>query len=125
MAVDPVRYLIMPRVAAGIIMLPMITAVSDFIAIFGAYLVAVNFVHLTPDTFMNGFKQFFVLGDFLSGLAKSAVFGGIISVMGCYHGFFTTGGAQGVGMSTTRAVVSAAVLILVADYVMATLLFQL
>lgn len=125
MAVDPARYLIMPRVAAGILMLPVITAVSDFIAIFGAFLVAVSFVHLSSDTFMNGFKQFFTLGDFLSGLIKSTAFGAIITVMGCYHGFFTTGGAQGVGMSTTRAVVSAAVLVLIADYVMATLLFQL
>ncbi len=125
MAVDPVRYLIMPRVAAGIIMLPMITAISDFIAIFGAFLVAVGFVHITPDMFMNGFKQFFSLNDFFSGLAKSAVFGAVISVMGCYHGFFTSGGAQGVGLSTTKAVVSAAVLILIADYLMATLLFQL
>lgn len=125
MAVDPIRYLVMPRFAAGLIMLPVITALADFIAIFGALLVAVNLVGVETETFMNGFKQFFVLSDFFSGLAKAAVFGAIISVMGCYHGFFTTGGAQGVGISTTRAVVSAAVLILVADYVMATLLFQI
>jgi phospholipid/cholesterol/gamma-HCH transport system permease protein len=65
------------------------------------------------------------LSDFLSGLVKATGFGAIISIMGCYHGFFATGGAQGVGVSTTRAVVSAAVLILVADYVMATLLFRI
>jgi len=125
MAVDPMRYLVMPRLAAGIIMLPIITALADFIAIFGALLVAVSLVGVETETFMNGFKQFFLLSDFFSGLSKAAVFGAVISIMGCYHGFYATGGAQGVGMSTTRAVVSAAVLILVADYVMATLLFQI
>jgi len=125
MAVDPVRYLVMPRLAAGLIMLPLITALADFIAIFGAMVVAVNLVGVETETFWNGFKQFFKLSDFFSGLAKATVFGGIISTMGCYHGFFTSGGAQGVGVSTTRAVVSAAVLILVADYVMATILFRI
>ncbi len=125
MAVDPIRYLVMPRFGAGIIMLPIITALADFIAIFGALMVAVSLVGVETETFMNGFKQFFLLSDFFSGLAKAAVFGAIISIMGCYHGFYTTGGAQGVGLSTTRAVVSAAVLILVADYVMATILFQI
>jgi len=125
MAVDPIRYLVMPRFAAGVIMLPIITALADFIAIFGALIVAVNLVGVQTETFMNGFKQFFALSDFFSGLSKAGVFGAIISLMGCYHGFFTTGGAQGVGISTTQAVVSAAVMILVADYVMATLLFQI
>jgi len=125
MAVDPIRYLVMPRFAAGIIMLPIITAVADFIAIFGALIVAVNLVGVETETFMNGFKQFFTLRDFFSGLAKAAVFGGVVSFMGCYHGFSAEGGAQGVGAATTRAVVSAAVMILVADYIMATLLFQI
>jgi phospholipid/cholesterol/gamma-HCH transport system permease protein len=125
MAVDPIRYLVMPRFAAGIVMLPIITALADFIAIFGALIVAVSLVGVETETFMNGFKQFFTLSDFFSGMVKAAGFGAIISIMGCYHGFFTTGGAQGVGASTTRAVVSAAVMILVADYVMATLLFRI
>jgi phospholipid/cholesterol/gamma-HCH transport system permease protein len=125
MAVDPIRYLAMPRLAAGIIMLPIITALSDFIAIMGAMVVAVNLVGVETETFINGFKQFFQLADFVSGLTKATVFGAIISLMGCYHGFYAQGGAQGVGLGTTRAVVSAAVMILVADYLMATLLFRL
>jgi len=125
MAVDPMRYLVMPRLVAGIVMLPVITALADFIAIFGALLVAVSLVGVETETFMNGFKQFFRLSDLFSGLIKAATFGGIISIMGCYHGFFATGGAQGVGAATTRAVVSAAVMILIADYIMATLLFQI
>ena len=125
MSVDPIRYLVMPRFAAGIVMLPIITALADFIAIFGALIVATSLIGVETETFMNGFKQLFKLSDFFSGLVKATAFGGIISIMGCYHGFFTTGGAQGVGASTTRAVVSAAVMILIADYVMATLLFRL
>jgi phospholipid/cholesterol/gamma-HCH transport system permease protein len=125
MAVDPVRYLVMPRFAAGLFMLPLLTLMADFIAMVGALLVSVSLVGIESETFMNGFKQLFKLFDLFSGLAKATAFGAIISIMGCYHGFTTNGGAQGVGQSTTQAVVSAAVLILVADYVMATLLFQL
>jgi len=125
MAVDPIRYLVMPRFVAGIVMLPIITALADFIAIFGALIVAISLVGVEAETFMNGFKQFFKLSDLFSGLLKAAAFGGVISIMGCYHGFSATGGAQGVGAATTRAVVSAAVLILIADYVMATLLFRI
>ena len=125
MAVDPVRYLVMPRFAAGIIMLPVLTVLSDFIAMAGAMIVAVNLVGMENETFINGFKQFFLLSDFYSGLIKAAVFGAIVSLMGCYHGFYTEGGAQGVGVSTTQAVVSAAVLVLVSDYLMATILFRI
>jgi len=125
MSVDPIRYLVMPRFVAGVFMLVVLTCISDFVAIWGALIVAVSFVGMEVETFMNGFKQFFALNDLFSGLIKSAAFGGIIALMGCYHGFHTTGGAQGVGMATTKAVVSAAVMILIADYVMATLLFSI
>ncbi len=125
MGVDPIRYLVMPRFVAGIIMLIVLTIVADFIAMAGAMLVAVYLVGMESETFMNGFRQMFLLRDFYSGLIKAAGFGAIIAFMGCYFGFVTTGGAQGVGRSTTNAVVSAAVLILVADYILATLLFQI
>ena len=125
MAVDPIRYLVMPRFVAGIVMLPILTILADFIAMIGAMIVAVHLVGMETETFMSGFKQLFKLSDFYSGLAKAGAFGAIISLMGCYHGFHAEGGAQGVGMSTTQAVVASAVLILVADYVMAMLLFQI
>lgn len=125
MGVDPIRYLVMPRFVSGVIMLVVLTIVADFIAMAGAMLVAVYLVGMESETFMNGFRQMFLLRDFVSGLIKAAGFGAIISFMGCYYGFAATGGAQGVGRSTTNAVVSAAVLILVADYVLATLLFQI
>lgn len=125
MAVDPIRYLVMPRFLAGIIMLTVLTIVADFIAILGAMGVAVGFMEMPSETFMNGFRQFFLMSDFSAGLIKASGFGAIIAFMGCYFGFAAEGGAEGVGRSTTHAVVSAAVLILVADYVLATLLFQL
>jgi phospholipid/cholesterol/gamma-HCH transport system permease protein len=125
MAVDPVRYLVMPRIIAGILMLPVLTIVSDFVAMLGAGFVSVNLVGLNFDLFMRGFKDFFLLSDLFSGLVKAGAFGFIISTMGCFYGFHTTGGAQGVGSSTTQAVVASAVLILVADYLIATLLFRI
>ncbi len=125
MSVDPVRYLVMPRFISGIIMLPVLVAVADFVAMLGALVVATQFVGLNFETFMNGFRQFLRLSDFFIGLSKAAVFGAIISVMGCYHGFNTRGGATGVGVSTTQAVVASAVLILIANFGMAVLLFRL
>jgi len=125
MAVDPVRYLVMPRFVSGVIMMAILTILSDFVAMMGAMIVAVLFVGMETETFVNGFRQMFLLSDLFSGLIKAGGFGAIISLMGCYHGFRASGGAQGVGVSTTNAVVSAAVMILVADYVMATLLFRI
>lgn len=125
MAVNPVSYLAAPRVAATVVMLPVLTIFADFVAIMGAMAIAVFFVGLSGEQFLNGVKLFFRVSDLVSGLVKAAVFGLIISLIGCYHGFLAEGGAEGVGRSTTRAVVWASVLILVADYVVATLLFSI
>jgi len=125
MAIDPVRYLVLPRVASGIIMMPILVIFANVVAIAGAMVVAVLMVHISAETFMNGVKRYFYVSDVLAGLTKAAIFGLIISFMGCYQGFVTTGGAEGVGKSTTRAVVVSAVLILVADFVVATVIFQL
>jgi phospholipid/cholesterol/gamma-HCH transport system permease protein len=125
MGVNPVSYLVFPRVAGSIIMLPVLTVFADFIAIMGAMAVAVFFVGLSGEIFLNGVKLFFHVSDLVSGLVKAAVFGLVISLVGCYHGLSAEGGAEGVGRSTTRAVVWASVLILVSDYVIATLLFSI
>ncbi len=125
MGVNPVSYLVFPRVAGSIIMLPVLTVFADFIAILGAMAVAVFFVGLSGEIFLNGVKLFFHISDLMSGLVKAAVFGLIISLVGCYNGLTAEGGAEGVGRSTTRAVVWASVLILVSDYVVATLLFSI
>jgi phospholipid/cholesterol/gamma-HCH transport system permease protein len=124
MAINPVRFLVVPRVVGGLIMLPVLTIFSDLIAIGGAMAVAVLFLGVSQETFVSGLKLFFSTGDLLAGLFKASVFGLIITLVGCYQGLGTTGGAEGVGRSTTRAVVVASVSILVADYLIAVLLFR-
>ena len=123
MALDPVRYLVMPRFLAGITMLPVLTIFADFVAILGGLVVAVVAVDIAPYTFLNGVKLFFRLQDLFGGLAKSVAFGGIIAIVGCFQGFRTSGGAEGVGLSTTRAVVLASILILLSDYFLASIFF--
>lgn len=124
MAIDPVRFLAMPRFISGIIMLPVLTIFADFIAIMGGLFVAVFFLDISAASFLSSLKRFFDLFDMFGGLLKSGVFGAIIAIVGCYHGFRTSGGAEGVGLSTTRAVVYSSVLILIADYVVAHILFS-
>jgi phospholipid/cholesterol/gamma-HCH transport system permease protein len=123
MALDPVKFLAVPRFISGVIMLPVLTIFADFIAIMGGLFVAIFFLDLNAFTFLNGVKRFFDVFDLFGGLLKAGIFGGIIAVVGCYHGFRTSGGAEGVGISTTRAVVYSSVLILIADYVVAHILF--
>jgi phospholipid/cholesterol/gamma-HCH transport system permease protein len=125
MGIDPVRYLIVPRVIAATIMLPVVTVFSNAIAIFGGFVVAVTSIGVTPVTYVNGLKDFFYMKDLVSGLLKAVVFGNIIATMGCFYGFQTEGGAEGVGRATTRAVVSSCVLVLISDYLLATVLFRI
>lgn len=124
MAISPIRYLVMPRLLAGTVMIPLLTVFSNFVAITGALAVSVFFVGISHETFLTGVKNSFQLSDMLSGLIKSAVFGCIISVVGCHEGYHAEGGARGVGRATTEAVVIAAVMILIADYIIATILFR-
>src|SRR5213593_2264268 len=124
MGINPLRFLVVPRVLASTIMLPVMTIFSDAIAVFGGFLVAVFAIGVSPGTYLNSLKDFFYYKDFLSGLIKAVFFGNIIGTMGCYFGFATEGGAEGVGVATTRAVVSSCVLVLVVDYMLASALFQ-
>ncbi len=124
MAIDPVRYLVVPRVVAAVIMLPVLTVLSNAIAIYGSYVVAVTTVGVSTHTFVVSLQQFFFLKDLWSGLIKSVFFGAVIAWMGCYHGFRTEGGAEGVGVATTRAVVASCVQVLIIDYVLANVLFR-
>jgi phospholipid/cholesterol/gamma-HCH transport system permease protein len=124
MGINPVRYLVFPRVFAATLMLPIVTVFADAIAVFGGFVVAVTSIGVSPNTYVSGLKDFFYLKDLFSGLLKAFVFGNIIGVMGCYFGFATEGGAEGVGVATTRAVVSACVLVLVSDYLLAAVLFR-
>lgn len=124
MAINPVRYLVVPRVVAAIVMLPVVTVFANAIAIFGGFIVAVTTIGVSTHTYVIGLKQFFYMKDLYSGLLKAFFFGGIIGTMGCYYGFATEGGAEGVGLATTRAVVSSCVLVLISDYVLANVLFR-
>ena len=123
MSVSPVQYLIMPRVIAGILMLPVLTIVSDFIGIVGGYFVGVGLLKINSGIFMARIIEFVSLGDLVNGLIKSAVFGLILSLVGCYKGFHTSGGAAGVGRATTQSVVISSVSILISDYFLTAVMF--
>ena len=125
MGVNPIRYLVVPRVFASTVMLPVITILSDAIAILGGFIVAVVTIKINPGTYTNSLKDFFYTKDLMSGLIKALIFGNVIGTMGCFYGFATEGGAEGVGKATTRAVVASCVLVLVLDYVLANVLFEI
>jgi phospholipid/cholesterol/gamma-HCH transport system permease protein len=125
MGVNPIRFLVVPRVIAATVMLPVMTIFSDAIAVFGGFVVAVTTIGVSPGTYINSLKDFFYLKDLLSGLIKALCFGHIIGTMGCFYGFRTEGGAEGVGTATTRAVVASCVLVLIVDYLLATVLFRI
>jgi len=123
MATDPVHYLIVPRVWATTFMLPLLVMLGNALGILGGYLVAVVLMGANPVSYVENTFQFMDLNDLYSGLIKAAVFGLLIAVIGCQKGFFTTGGAEGVGKSTTSAVVTASIAILISDFFLTKLLF--
>jgi phospholipid/cholesterol/gamma-HCH transport system permease protein len=123
LATDPIHYLIVPRVWATTITLPLLIVLADAIGIAGGYLVAVVYFGANPVTYVDNTFLYMDLDDLTSGLIKAAVFGLLISVVGCEKGFYTTGGAEGVGRSTTRAVVLGSVAVLVADFFLTKVLF--
>lgn len=123
LSTNPQKYLIAPRLLAGVTMLPLLVLIADVIGIFGGYIVSIYRLDFNPAIYMKQTFDFIQVGDITSGLIKAAFFGFIITSMGCYHGFNSKGGAQGVGRATTYAVVSSSILILVANYFLTALLF--
>jgi len=123
LSTDPLRYLVLPRLIAGLVTLPLLVAVADIIGVFGGYLVAVYKFGFNPAAYLARTQQYLETSDVVSGLIKAAVFGFIVALMGCYHGYYSRGGAQGVGQATTSAVVSASILILFFDYAITQALF--
>jgi phospholipid/cholesterol/gamma-HCH transport system permease protein len=123
MAVEPVSYLVVPRIIASTLMLPLLTAMFDFIAIFGSWMVSVKLLSIGEGIFFDYIEWLVDVEDITDGLFKSCFFGFIIAAICCYNGLQTEGGALGVGKSTTRAVVMSSVLILVSDYFLTSLLF--
>lgn len=124
LGINPIRYLVQPRILACVTMVPFLVVFANFIAIMGALAVAVLGVDVSVETFLNGFRNSFRLQDFLNGEIKAAVFGFVIGLIGCYKGFTTQGGAHGVGAATTASVVISSVLILVFNFIFAILLFR-
>ena len=123
MAANPIQYLIVPRIIASVIMVPFLTIVSDFVGIVGGYFVGVELLNINAGIFMKNITKLVELSDIFNGLIKAACFGLILSLVGCYTGFNTTGGAEGVGRATTEAVVLASITILISDYFLAALMF--
>jgi phospholipid/cholesterol/gamma-HCH transport system permease protein len=120
---NPFKYLIAPRLIAGITMLPLLVAVADVIGIFGGYIISVYKLHFNAGSFLRNVVEVTHFTDVFSGLVKAAVFGFVIALMGCYQGFHSKGGAQGVGKATTNSVASSMILILILDYIVTELFF--
>jgi phospholipid/cholesterol/gamma-HCH transport system permease protein len=123
LATEPVQYLFVPRVLAGIIMLPLLVILGDLLGIAGGYLVAVRLLGANPIIYEQNTFSFVKMNDIWSGLIKAACFGLILTLTGCVRGYYTSGGAEGVGRATTAAVVSASLVILLTDFFLTKLLF--
>jgi phospholipid/cholesterol/gamma-HCH transport system permease protein len=124
LSTNPFKYLVGPRIAAAVITLPLLVGIADTIGIMGGYIVGTRSLDFNAHAYIKNTADFLKFDDVSSGLIKAAVFGFIIASMGCYHGFNSKGGAQGVGRATTNAVVSSAILILAANFALTSLLFK-
>jgi phospholipid/cholesterol/gamma-HCH transport system permease protein len=123
LSTNPYRYLVVPRLVAGFTMLPLLVVVADIIGVFGGFLVSTYKLGFNPSSYIQRSVDFLQTQDVVAGLVKAAVFGFIVTLMGCYNGYHSRGGAQGVGAATTYAVVSASILILVFDYILTEAFF--
>jgi phospholipid/cholesterol/gamma-HCH transport system permease protein len=120
LAVDPREYLVAPRVVAMIVMLPILTVYANVIGFLGGFLVGISALNISPKLYLNNTMDFLMLGDLYTGILKTFFFGAIIGVVGCYFGFRTEGGAQGVGRATTTSVVTTLILILLSDFILSS-----
>ncbi len=123
LAVNPIHYLVAPRILASVIMLPMLTAIFDYVATLGSYVVCVLLLRVNPTGFREDLIYFVDFDDFYNGMMKVAFFGLILSAVGCYKGYYASKGAEGVGRATTQSVVISSVAILISDYFLTALLF--
>jgi len=123
LSTDPMKYLIAPRLLAGLLALPLLVLVADILGVMGGFIVATAKLGFSAHSYLTNSINFLQWNDVNLSLVKAAVFGLLVSLMGCYHGFNSRGGAQGVGAATTSAVVSASILILGFDYALTELFF--
>lgn len=124
LSVNPFKYLIAPRVIAGTLMLPVLVLIGDIIGVFGGYVVSVYSLGFGAGSYLSQTWDVVQNIDVISGLVKAGVFGFIVSVLGCYHGYNSARGAQGVGAATTNAVVSSSILILIFNYIITQVFFS-
>jgi phospholipid/cholesterol/gamma-HCH transport system permease protein len=123
LSTNPMKYLVAPRLAAGTIALPLLVVVADILGVLGGFIVSTVKLGFNPSVYVHNTLEFVQTMDVVSGLVKAAVFGFLIALMGCYQGYNSRGGAQGVGAATTAAVVSASILILAFDYLLTEMFF--
>jgi len=122
MAVNPIKYLVVPRVIAGVLMFPVLTVISDFVGVVGGYVVGVKFLGINSGVYIARTLDFVNVHDIFYGLKKSIVFGLITATVACFNGFYAKGGAEGVGRAATSSVVMGSVLILVSDYLLSSIM---
>jgi phospholipid/cholesterol/gamma-HCH transport system permease protein len=123
LSTNPFKYLVVPRVVAATLALPVLVAIGDVIGVLGGYLVGIGRLGFDPGAYIKNTLDFLEPADVTSGLVKAAVFGFLLALMGCYHGYNSGRGARGVGQATTNAVVSASILILAANYLLTEAFF--
>jgi phospholipid/cholesterol/gamma-HCH transport system permease protein len=123
MAINPIHYLVVPRIWSGILVVPLLTAVNILVGIVGGYFVGVILLGINPGVYMNKMINMLEPADLVQGMVKALVFGLILTLVGCYKGYNTYGGAEGVGRATTEAVVISSVSILIGTYVLTSLFF--
>ena len=123
LAADPIRFLVLPRILACAIMLPLLALLADIVGVTGGYFVATGMKGITPNLFLESVRGLIGVPDVLKGLFKAALFGWVVAIVGCYKGINTRGGAQGVGAATTTSVVVSLLTIFVSNYFLSTMLF--
>ena len=123
LSTNPFKYLIVPRLLAGVVMLPVLVFIGDIIGIFGGYTVAVYKLGFNEANYLSNTWNYITPTDVTSGMVKAAVFGFIVTLLGCYNGYYSKGGAEGVGKATTNAVVTSSILILIGNYLLTELFF--
>jgi phospholipid/cholesterol/gamma-HCH transport system permease protein len=124
LSTNPMKYLVAPRLLAGTVALPLLVLIADILGVMGGFIVSVLKLGFNQTTYLTSTVNFVQTDDVVSGLVKAGVFGFLITLMGCYQGYNSRGGAQGVGAATTAAVVSASILILAFDYVLTEMFFS-
>ena len=123
LSTNPFKYLVVPRVIAGVLTLPLLIIIGDIIGVFGGYIVSIYKLGFNPTLYLKTSWDKLFADDVITGLVKAAVFGFIVTLMGCYQGYHSRGGAQGVGAATINSVVSSSILILILNYLISAMFF--